>query len=143
MTDAAQLLAMLEGAKRPEREFDGPLHHLFFPLDDRSLITNHIGVAGERNAYSKSLEAAIMLAEGWLVRREEQLEEEWEYRVHRTSPGSFCGVVWQPSNIEHEYFGIHGYPSMALLIALTRAVAQAESRSTPPVDGSGSGRVEP
>lgn len=126
--DGALILAALEKAKRPEREFDGPLHDLVFPLDDRHLITNHVGVAGERNAYSKSLEAAMMLAESWLLGREEELGEEWEYRVHRTSPGSFCGVVWQPSNIDHEYCGAHPYPSMALLIALTRTVASVSNR---------------
>lgn len=129
--NAALVLAMLEQAKRPEREFDGLLHDLIFPCDPQHLITCWVGVAGKRNYYSEHLEAAIMLVETWLVGREDELGEEWEWRVHRNSAGSFSGVVWCPDDINHEYFGAHAFPSMALLIALLKAASSVNNRPTP------------
>lgn len=125
--NAAQVLAALESARRPGPELDRILHELIFPTDDRHIITNHVGVAGERNAYSKSIDAALMLVETWLLGREEELGEEWEWRVHRTCAGSFCGVVWRPDDINHEYIGAHPFPSLALLIALTKAAASVSN----------------
>lgn len=130
----------------PDRDLDGAIHKALFPDDDRSLLTVHIGCGGQRNAYTKSLDAVMNLCARlmpahaigvrggnsvWASHHEQAGGEIWEGEIIRPEDGNDTDAFDELVGDDESYTWRGTSPARALLAALL--VAVQDERAEQPI----------
>ena len=145
MTDLPSLIARVEAASGPDRELDFDVWRIDGPYvrwDEHGCAVDFDGDAvafidpgqHSRNFYlasdyedvvprvTESLDAVVALAE--------RVKPSWRWAVtNADGPNRWPaqGELWIG---DHEYIGKHAYPTLALLLALLRAVQAQQNKET-------------